>query len=195
MVVTGEVPLVNTTSSSLGGLVDEAKIADLPLNGRNFIDLSLMQTGVTQTRPFNTTAGLVGTFFSSNGAPVRSNNYMLDGASMVTFYGAGTSSAAGTTLGVDGIKEYKVVTNSFSADYGLTMGSQMTIVSKNGTNQFHGDAFEYLRNAALDARNYFDRVRLQGSVACLILYEITSGVRSGDLSSRIKLFSLAYTKA
>src|SRR4029077_122982 len=56
----------------------------------------------------------------------------------------------------DGIKEYKVITNAFSAEYGLNMGSQVVIVSKGGTNQFHGDAFEYLRNSALDARNYFD---------------------------------------
>ena len=71
-------------------------------------------------------------------------------------YGAGPNSIGATTLGVDGIKEYKVVTNLFSADYGMSMGSQMIIVSKSGTNQWHGDAFEYLRNSAMDAANFFD---------------------------------------
>ncbi len=66
------------------------------------------------------------------------------------------SSAIGATLGVDGIKEYKVITNGFSAEYGLQMGSQVVIVSKGGTNQWHGDVFDYLRNNIFDARNFFD---------------------------------------
>jgi hypothetical protein len=66
------------------------------------------------------------------------------------------ASAVGNTLGVDGILEYRVITNNFSAEYGMTMGSQMVLVSKGGTNQFHGDAFEFLRNSNLDSRNYFD---------------------------------------
>ena len=65
------------------------------------------------------------------------------------------ASATGTTLGVDGIQEFRIITNSFSAEYGQSMGSQQVIVSKSGTNQFHGDAFEYLRNSSLDARNFF----------------------------------------
>ncbi len=157
--VTAEAPLVNTTSGSLGGLVNEEKVADLPLNGRNYIDLTLLQPGVTQqvAGAANGNAGFVGTYFSSNGAPVRSNNYLLDGAIMTNVLGASSASASGSTLGVDGIREFRVVTNSFSAEYGLTMGSQMIIVSKSGTNAFHGDIFEYLRNSALDAANYFDR--------------------------------------
>src|SRR5712671_4125789 len=155
--VTGEAQLVNTTSSSLGGLVNEQKIADLPLNGRNYIDLTLMQAGVTQHKNITQVAGTTGTYFSSNGATVRSNNYLLDGASMVNVYGASSGSVATTTLGVDGIKEYKVVTGTFSAEYGLTMGSQMVIVSKGGTNAFHGDVFEYHRDDVLDAANFFDK--------------------------------------
>ena len=65
-------------------------------------------------------------------------------------YAANGASAIGTTLGVDGILEYRVITNNFSAEYGMSMGSQMVIVSKGGTNQFHGDAFEFLRNSNLD---------------------------------------------
>ncbi len=152
--VTSEAPLVNTTSGSLGGLVNEQKIADLPLNGRNYIDLSLLQPGVTQQ--IYKASGIEGTFFSSNGAPVRSNNYMLDGAIMQNFGATSTSAMDGSTLGVEGIREYRVVTNSFSAEYGMTMGSQMVMVSKGGTNSLHGSVFHFLRNSALDARNFFD---------------------------------------
>ena len=117
-------------------------MADLPLNGRNYIDLTLLQAGVSETKgPSNANVSYTGTYFVSNGATVRSNNYLLDGASLVNLWGASSASATGSTLGVDGIKEYKVITNSFSAEYGLTMGSQMTIVSKGGTNAFHGDVF------------------------------------------------------
>ncbi len=155
--VTAEAPIVNTTSGSLGGLVDEQKIAELPLNGRNFIDLTMAQTGVVQhTRLSTSASSTVGTWFSSNGAPLRSNNYLLDGAVMQSVMGATPGSASGSTLGVEGIREYRVVTNSFTAEYGMTMGSQMVIVSKGGTNNFHGSLFEYLRNDHLDARNFFD---------------------------------------
>jgi hypothetical protein len=88
--------------------------------------------------------------------PPRSNNFTLDGAIINNQYGTGANSIAGNTLGVDGIKEYKVVTNNFSAEYGLTTGSQMVIVSKGGSNRWHGDVFEYLRNNHLDARNFFE---------------------------------------
>jgi hypothetical protein len=156
VVVTGEAPLVNTTTSTLGGLVNEDKMAELPLNGRNYIDLSLLQAGVSEQKNHGTGAGQAGTWFSSNGAPQYSNYVTLDGAPMVNMMGGSTSSEAGTTLGVDGIKEYKVITNSFSAEYGVTMGSQMVVASKGGTNQWHGSVFEYLRNDHLDARNFFD---------------------------------------
>ena len=154
--VTGEAPLVNTTTSALGGLVDEQKMADLPLNGRNYMDLSLMQPGVSRNAAMGNSHGTVGVWYSSNGAPVRSNMVSLDGANMMTLLGGAATSEAGTTLGVDGIREYKVVTTSFSAEYGQSMGSQMLMVSKGGSNQFHGDAFEYIRNSALDAKNFFD---------------------------------------
>ena len=130
------------------------------MNGRNFADLSLLQSGVTQYKGFNNGLGLVGLWFSANGAPVRSNMFTLDGAIMGNVNGASPSQVSGETLGVDAIREYKVMTNTFSAEYGLTMGSQMTIVTKSGTNKFHGDGFEYLRNSSLDARQYFDQLYL-----------------------------------
>lgn len=156
--VTAEETLVDTATSDLGGLVNDTKIADLPLNGRNFVDLALLQPGVTNDTAYSNGSTL-GLWFSVNGAPTRSNNTTLDGAPMTNIRGT-TAGAIGTTLGVDGIKEYRVITDGFDAEYGLTMGSQIVVVSKGGTNQYHGDVFEYLRNSALDARNYFDGAQI-----------------------------------
>ncbi len=147
------VPQVDTTQSALGGTVNAQQVAELPLNGRNFIDLALLQPGVANNAR-NGPSSLLGQFFSSNGAPIRSNNVMLDGAPMMNVKGT-TGSAVGTTLGVDGIQEFRVLTNSFGAQYGISLGSQTIIASKGGTNQFHGDVFDYLRNNDLDARGYF----------------------------------------
>ncbi len=155
--VTGEAPMVNTTSAALGGLVGTQQMAELPLNGRNYVDLVFQQPGVTkQIIASSGGFGSAGTWFSANGAPVRSNNTVLDGALMQNAFAAATSSENGTTLGVDGIAEYKVVTSAVAAEYGMVMGAQTVMVSKSGSNSFHGDAYEYLRNSALDARNYFD---------------------------------------
>jgi len=156
VLVTEEAPLVNTTSGALGGLVDERRVSELPLNGRNFIDLTLLQPGVTQQRNLAVAASTVGTWFSSNGAPLRSNNYLLDGAIITNLTNGTSASQDGSTLGVEGIREFRVITNSFSAEYGMTMGSQVMLVTKGGTNTLHGSLFEYFRNSALDARNFFD---------------------------------------
>jgi hypothetical protein len=157
--VTSEIPTVNTTNSTLGGVVTEDKMADLPLNGRNYVDLALMQAGVANDSNQNNAAsqgGTGGDYFSTDGAPVYSNNFSLDGALIVNGGGGSPASSSGTTLGVDGIKEFKVVTGTYGAEYGLFMGGQVIMASKSGTNRFHGDGFDYLRNSALDARNYFD---------------------------------------
>ena len=154
--VTGEALLVNTTSGSLGGLVDARQVADLPLNGRNYVELTLLQPGVVEHRPNNKSLSGAGTWFSASGAPPRSNYYLLDGPPMNSNQDASAASVGSNTLGVEGIREWRVITNSSSAEYGMRMGSQMTIVSKSGSNSLHGSLFEYLRNSALDARNFFD---------------------------------------
>src|SRR5438093_675832 len=140
--VTADAPLVNSTTASLGGLVDEQKIAELPLNGRNYTDLTLAQPGVTEHKGESHGTGISGTWFSVNGAPTRSNNFLLDGAIMQGIYGGNPSSITNNTLGVEGIREYRVVTSFFPAEYGTTMGSQTVIVTKSGTNDFHGSLFE-----------------------------------------------------
>src|SRR6266853_1899226 len=155
--VEGGAPIVNTTTSELGGLVESHEVAGLPLNGRNYINLTLMQTGITTNPNQSATGSFVGVWFSSNGAPIRSNNFMIDGAIMQDLNNGSTADFSGRTLGIDGIQEYRVITNSSSAEYGLLMGSQTVMVSKGGTNQFHGNAFEYLRNSVLDAANFYDQ--------------------------------------
>jgi outer membrane receptor protein involved in Fe transport len=150
---------VDTTTSSVSSLVAPQTISDLPLNGRNYINLTLLQPGIAAGTPVSSsgTVGLgAGQTFSANGAPSNANNYMIDGAVLNNNQDAAGGSAIGTTLGVDGIQEYRLITNSYPAEYGQKMGSQTMLVSKGGTNQFHGDAFEYIRNSALDARNDFD---------------------------------------
>jgi hypothetical protein len=155
--VAGGAPVVNTTSGSVSGLIDARQIQDLPLNGRNYIDLTLMQPGVNQDVNLQKNGVYAGSWFSSNGAPVRSNNFLIDGAIMQDLFAGSTADFAGRTLGLDGIQEYRVMTNSYSAEYGTTMGAQTVMVSKAGTDAFHGSAFEFMRDDALDAANYFDK--------------------------------------
>jgi len=162
--VKGGTPIINTTTTSLGALVNDEQMADLPLNGRNVDRLMLVQPGTSLTITYATpfAFGMTGNLFSSNGAPIQSNNFLLDGASLVNSTGANAASLLGTMLGVDGIKEFKMVSSVYDASYGITMGSQMVMLSKGGTNEWHGDGFEYLRNAALDGKNYFDTARSSG---------------------------------
>jgi hypothetical protein len=153
--VSSEIPIVNTQDSTLGGTVNEQQMAELPLNGRNYIDLALYKPGVNQDKNQRNSSG---TTFSVNGAPVRSNNFTLDGAILQNSTGRSpVAGDSGDALGLDGIKEYRIVTGTFQAEYGMAMGSQMVAVSKGGTNQFHGDVFEYFRNSALDANDFFQR--------------------------------------
>jgi hypothetical protein len=154
--VVGQPDAVNTTNGSLGGLVDSEKMENLPLNGRNYVSLVLLQPGIMEDKAVNYEGGAAGTIFSSNGATPWSNYFMLDGAPLMNALGYGSGSSAGTTLGVSGIQEFKVITTGVDATYGMAMGAQVVMVSKSGTNEFHGDAFDYLRNSIFDARNYFD---------------------------------------
>ena len=102
--VSASAPLVDTTGIQLGNLVNEQKVAELPLNGRNFIDLTLLQPGITVQPLESSGGGITGTIYSSNGAPTRSNNVMIDGTPMQNMTGLDAASESGTTLGMDGIK-------------------------------------------------------------------------------------------
>jgi hypothetical protein len=154
--VVGGAALVDVRTSALSGFVPETTIQELPLNGRNFIALATLQPGVSVflDRPATNNSG--GLELHINGATSRSNSYLLDGANLKSFYGVGIMTAAETSLGVDTVREFRVVTNSFAADYGRSMGGVINVVTKSGGNAFHGSAFEFHRNSAFDARNFFD---------------------------------------
>jgi Carboxypeptidase regulatory-like domain/TonB-dependent Receptor Plug Domain/TonB dependent receptor len=156
--VVGVSALVDTRSAAMSAVVTEKTISELPLNGRNYIDLALLQPGVNNfTEKDSTSSSNRGTKLNINGMSFRSNSYLLDGANMRGYAGTATVSAAETTLGVETIQEFRVVTNAYSADYGRAMGGVISLVTKSGTNTVHGSGFEFFRDSAMDAKNYFDR--------------------------------------
>jgi carboxypeptidase family protein/TonB-dependent receptor-like protein len=156
--VVGVSALVDTRSAAMSAVVTEKTISELPLNGRNYIDLALLQPGVNSfTEKDSTSSSNRGTKLNINGMSFRSNSYLLDGANMRGYAGTATVSAAETTLGVETIQEFRVVTNAYAADYGRAMGGVISLVTKSGTNTVHGSGFEFYRDSAMDARNYFDR--------------------------------------
>ena len=158
--VRGEAPLVESTTASLGSLVDGRAIRALPLNGRSYDQLALLQPGVILTSPGPTGGSAyafgTGKRFTVGGQRSISNSFLLDGTNVNDQANGTPGGAAGTNLGVDTILEFKIFTNSFKAEYGHSSGSVITAITRSGTNTFHGTAFEYIRNSALDARNFFD---------------------------------------
>ena len=152
--------LVNTASAELSYLVSEQLIRDLPLNGRNYTDLALLQPGVVAyTHRDGGSVVAHGLATSINGQDPRSNVYLLDGTPQNDFTNGPAGSAAGTALGVETIREFRVEANSYGAEFGRNFGGQINAVSKSGTNSFHGSLYEFHRNDNLDARNFFDGSR------------------------------------
>ena len=155
--VSGGASAVNTATSELSFLVGEHAIETLPLNGRNFTDLALLQPGVV-AYPSRDGGSVVahGLGMSVNGQDYRSNVYLLDGTLQNDFTNGPAGSAAGTALGMEAIREFRVESNAYSAEFGRNYGGQINVLTKSGTNTLRGSAFEFHRNDALDARNYFD---------------------------------------
>jgi hypothetical protein len=149
--------LVNTQTAELSYLVNEQSIRSLPLNGRNYTDLALLQPGVN-AYPHRDGGSVVahGLGMSINGQDPRSNVYLLDGTPQNDFTNGPAGSAAGTALGVETIREFRVEANSYGAEFGRNSGGQINVVSKSGTNEYHGSLYEFLRNDNFDARNFFD---------------------------------------
>ena len=162
VIVTGESSLVETTNTVIGGLVDADQIADLPLNGRSFTDLALLQKGVllSTTAGGGTSRG-TGIKISISGSRQSQVTYTLDGADINDNFGQ-VGNVSGTVLGVDAIREFRVVTSPFSAEYARASGGEVQIVTKSGTNQFHGSIFEFHRNSALDAHQWEDNALAGG---------------------------------
>ncbi len=155
--------VVNTTTQQISGLVDERQVKELPLNGRSYdqlITLNPATVNYTAERSgsIGTSNSSVGNMFAVSGRRPQDNLFLLNGieytgASLINVTPGGTS---GQLLGVDAVREFNVSTDTYGAAYGKRDGAQVSIVTTSGTNQLHGSAFEFVRNSALDARNYFD---------------------------------------
>src|SRR5215475_1186471 len=153
--VVGAAPTLQTDSSYLGQVVDSKKIVDLPLNGRYFTRLAVLTAGTLPTAPGARDERTGG--FSSNGVRPYQNNYLLDGIDNNSLSQDLTNESSFVYgPSPDAIQEFKVQTNSMSAEFGRSGGAVMNVAIKSGTNAFHGSAFEFLRNSKLDAKNYFD---------------------------------------
>ena len=156
--VEGQVTQVDTTSSTVATLTSQTQMRELPLNGRNFEQLIQLAPGVQ-----NYYAGSSGTnmregrdaSISIAGGRPEGQALLMDDQSLETFYNRGLGSITGSSLGVDAIGEFQTLTNTYSAQFGGS-GAVMNAVSKSGTNSFHGSAYEFLRNSAMDARNFTD---------------------------------------
>lgn len=154
--VAGEQAAVDTTTGSTGTLISEEQIKGLPLNGRSFIELATLTPGVQFTEVGGrTTSTGFGAKLSVNGSRYTANLFTLDGTTLNDQFSQ-AGSASGNLLGVEAIREFRVLTNSFSAEYGRHTGGVINAATKSGTNAIHGSAFEFHRNDALDSPNYFD---------------------------------------
>ena len=161
--------VVVISTEDVSGLVGEQQVKDLPLNGRSYDQLITLNPGVvnyTSQRAggIGTSNSVVGNMFSASGRRPQENLYLLNGveftsASEINNTPGGVS---GQLLGVDAVREFSVVKDTYGAEYGKRPGAQITIATASGTNQFHGSAYEFVRNSALDARNFFDHGAIPG---------------------------------
>lgn len=158
---------VDTSTLQTQGLVDERQVKELPLNGRSFDQLlSLNAATVNYTTQRSGGVGSsnssVGNMFSVSGRRPQDNLFLLNGieytgASLINVTPGGTS---GQLLGVEAVREFNVVSDTYGANYGKRTGAQVSIITASGSNQLHGSVYEFLRNSALDARNYFDQAQI-----------------------------------
>jgi len=167
-VVVTDVPArVNTSTLQTQGLVDERQVKELPLNGRSFDQLLLLNPAAVsyttqRSGGVGTSNSSVGNMFSISGRRPQDNLFLLNGieytgASLINVTPGGTS---GQLLGVEAVREFNSVTDTYGANYGKRTGAQISIITASGTNQLHGSAYEFFRNSALDARNYFDQAKI-----------------------------------
>ncbi|NDQ55442.1 MAG: TonB-dependent receptor [Acidipila sp.] len=161
--VNTEAPAIQVTSSDISATVNSTTVRELPLNGRSWTDLATLQPGVDaiHTQPdFAVGADRgnrgFGQQLTISGARPQQNNYRIDGVSVNDYANGGPGSVLGGNMGVDAIQEFSVLTSNYSAEYGKTSGGVVNAITRSGTNGFHGSAYEFLRNSALDARNFFE---------------------------------------
>ncbi|MGH9438703.1 MAG: carboxypeptidase regulatory-like domain-containing protein, partial [Terriglobia bacterium] len=151
------------SSSAAGGNVSAATVRNTPLNGRDWTQLATLQAGVTGIQTSSAAQGNnsaaqrgFGSPISVSGARPDENNYLVDGISINDYSNGAPGSVLGANLGVDAIQQFSVLGSNYPAQYGRTSGGIINAVTRSGTNSFHGDIYEFLRNSSLDARNFFD---------------------------------------
>lgn len=163
--VTGAPPAVDLATSSITDTVGATAIRQLPLNGRDWTTLAELQPGVNSlasAQYSNFVTGFVrgnrglGLQLAVSGARPQLNDYRIDGITVNDYTNGGPGSVQGGTLGVEGIQEFSVITSNYTAGYGRTAGGVVNAITRSGSNQIHGSAYEFLRNDALDAANFFD---------------------------------------
>jgi hypothetical protein len=159
--VTEAAPQIDLTSSTLTGQVESRTVEDLPLNGRDWTSLATLHPGVAaieEQMGYETSArgnrGF-GAELTISGQRTTTNNYRLDGISVNDYANSGPGNVIGAALGVDAIQEFSVLTGGFSAEYGKAAGGVVNAITISGTNAFHGDAYEFLRNSGMDANDFF----------------------------------------
>jgi hypothetical protein len=157
-------PVVSVSTEDISGLVGERQVKDLPLNGRSYDQLLTLNPGIvnyTSQRAggIGTSNSVVGSMFSSSGHRPQENLYLLNGVEFTSASEINNTpgGASGQLLGVDAVREFAVVKDAYGAEYGKRPGAQINIVTASGTNQLHGSVYEFVRNDALDARNFFDQ--------------------------------------
>jgi Carboxypeptidase regulatory-like domain/TonB dependent receptor/TonB-dependent Receptor Plug Domain len=161
--VTQAAPQIDLTSSTLTGQVESDTILELPLNGRDWTSLATLHPGVNlienQVDYAQSARGNrgFGAELTISGQRTTGNNYRLDAISVNDYANSGPGNVIGAALGVDAIQEFSVLTGGFSAEYGKATGGVVNAITKSGTNSFHGDVYEFIRNSALDSRDYFSR--------------------------------------
>ena len=154
--VTADVSQVETTSASITHLVGQTEMRELPLNGRNYTQLLLLEPGVVSFAPSGNQLFGSQQSFSVSGQRTVGQLFLLDGTNTTGYFDRGGGSGAlGTSLGVDAIDQFETLTNTYSAEYGGN-GAVVNASTKSGTNSFHGSVYEFLRNSAIESRNFFD---------------------------------------
>jgi hypothetical protein len=159
--VTEDVPVVNTTTSATSGVVGEREVKDLPLNGRSFDNLIALNPGTVNYSAMKSanTSTSDGNTFSVAGRRTSENLFLLNGIEYTgsSQLGISPGGVSGELLGIDAVREFNVLTDTYGAEYGKRAGAQVSVVTQSGSNALHGTLFEFLRNSALDARNFFDQ--------------------------------------
>jgi hypothetical protein len=163
IMVSDEAPTVDTTTPTISAVVSERTIVELPLNGRDWTSLATLQPGISSIRTQYASGGTAsrgnrgyGDELTITGHRPQENNYRIDGVSINDYTNGAPGSAGGVNLGADAVKEFSVLASNYTAEYGRTSGGVINAITRSGSNSIHGSAYEFLRNDALDARNFFD---------------------------------------